>query len=371
MTTTEEFDPETFDWWVAQMMGREPPIYGEMLPMPGFYRSKKPHSDPSKTGKAVAVWYATHDEEGNPYPPDADMLEVRLRVVTDGEFRVLPNLKAAQSWNYVARGACTKEDYNFRVENGHWPDEPKPVTTVDEHGNPLPPMVVSKNRLANLEAHAKAIKITDATSLNWAQTIRGGLLGCKAAAENFLEDANKPHLAGYNAVRQNMNVWNPFIKSVDEASKKVKTTIETYMGAEHRRKIAETEAANRVLAEAAAEQARLAGIAAAAEAGVSNKRLLPGGNAEPMGVETMAPVLPVPQLAMPTVQSQIAGAVGRAASVRAKWEPVFEAGWQDPAFKFFHDNPTLLEFMKRMVISAIKDGTEIPGIRRQEGVNLR
>lgn len=370
MTTTEEFDSETWDWWQAQLAGREPPIHPDMMPMPGFYRSKKPFRDPTKSGSAVAVWYATHDKDGNPYPPETDLIE-RLIVLVNGDYQIPNKHDACDRFPHVARGACSKAAYDFRVKNGHWPDEPTPVKTTDEQGNPLPPMVVSKNRLANLEAHAKAIKITDATSLNWAQTIRGGLLGCKAAAENFLEDANKPHLAGYNAVRQNMSVWNPFIKSVDEASKKVKTTIEAYMGAEHRRKIAETEAANRILAEAAAEQARLAGIAAAAAAGVSNERLLPGGNAEPMGVETLAPVLPVPQLAMPTVQSQIAGAVGRTASVRAKWEPVFEAGWQVHAFNHFHDNPTLLEFMKRMVISTIKDGTEIPGIRRQEGVNVR
>lgn len=328
---------ERFIFWLDALEGaRDQPVHdGE--PMPGFYRARSRNKDTGMvTFYPVAYWF-----EGS-----------EIKCLYNG--RPVPDLKAAEMWQWVSNAPISHEVYQRRLETGLWPEDPMPLP-ADHPDAPAEtiadPLERLKARIATLVAQGKAL--TDITLKTeqgqaQAQTVRASLLGCKSAGETDLERENKPYEDAYKAYRANMGRWNPVIKDADDQAKIVRVRMERGLTAMR----LEAQRAQEELQRTAQEAANAAQAAA------------PGDNAP-------APAV-VPVLELPTAPTQIRGSTGRAASARETWQLDNDAPIDyDLVYQHFKTTQKVKDLLRQMAATAIRDGFVVPGTTRKEGTSIR
>jgi hypothetical protein len=172
----------------------------------------------------------------------------------------------------------------------------------------------------------------------------------RLAADKAGKEIYQPIFASYKAI---FNAWNPMVGRAEAAEKRLKTAILTFRENERKRlaKIADEVAKRKQEAEEAAQRAA--------------DRAIVAGVPEPAPVVEPEPaqVIQQPAPIQPTYGR-------RAVKEELKKFAVID---RDKAldvdvYKFFRDNPKMIELIEKLATDAIRAGIEVPGTTTREGL---
>jgi len=323
---TKQDNVPDYTYWQNALRGEFGPVHDEPC-RPGFWRKRV-----SRGGAfvPVAVWV----EGGS------------LVAIVDGR-QTEPD---GSLWSYICRYPVTEEAYRQRVETGRWPDEDAAVTESLEppsvgHNNPPtdPAEILSGQIDAALTGVDGYAEISDDETASRAQSLRSRLLELSGLADKTREAEKKPHLEAGRAVDAK------FKPLVDKAK----------AGADLIRKALSAHETRKDQARRAAEAARLNAEQEAAAA---------RAKAEAAGKPAPKPVAPPPPAPVP-VQTRVAGAYGRAASI--KTIKVCTVTDQDAAYGFLRTHKELVDLIAKLAQRAVDAGYSVPGTTVEEVKDVR
>lgn len=307
----------TYDYWQNALCGEFGPVHDGMAEV-GFWRKRTSRAGPFVP---VAIWEA----DGN------------LVALVDGK-----EADPAEVWSYVCRFPITEEWYRNRMAGQPWPDEDTAVTDSlapppTGHNNPpTDESEIIKGQIdAAMAGAARYAEITDDATAAQAQSLRARLNELSGTADKRREVLKRPHLEAGRAVDE---LWNPMVK----AAKAAADAIARALGAHETRKQREID--------------RLAAIAEEARIKAERERV----KAEAAGRPAPAPPPPAPVPDAPAPATKIAGAYGRAASVKdVKRATVTD---QTALYPFLATHKELIELMGKLAQRAVDAGLNPPGV---------
>lgn len=307
------------------LAGKEVPIH-ENHPYPGRYKMRR-----GDTWLPVAIG------------PDADG---EIAAIVDGA-----KADPVKIWTWCAKTPVTQDAYKFRVANGHWPDEPKPVARSNMPADPLAALLVE---IEDKSAQAENLlngEIADQTQCDLARNMQAQLLALNKRADAMHKEEKAPILDAERAVEAKFS----FRKNVASLAFALREKFERWMKAEERRQVEE---ASRKLRE---EQARVAAERARIE--VERAKLKED---EPIAFHTSPePELPEMPTAPEPVKVQAGGAFGRKAGLKSVWVPVITNYHE--ALAHFGENAKVKDLIQKLGEQAVKAGArDLPGFDIRE-----
>lgn len=289
---------------------------------PGFYRKRTSKAGPFVP---VAIW----EHEG------------AVVALVDGK-----SGDPAALWSFVCRYPVTEEQYRSRVETGKWHDEDQAVTEslsppparMGDNNPPTDEAEILKGQIDAATVGAESyVEIKDDETAAKAQSLRSRLLELSGTADKKREAEKKPHFEAGKAVDAK---WQPLVKLAKEAADRIRSAL----GAHETRKAKEADERRRI-----AEEARVKAEAAAAKAAAKGKP---------------APAPPPPPPEPEPVQTQVRGAYGRAATIKAV--KVAKVTNQDELYPFLKTHPELVDLMAKLAQRAVTAGLAPPGVEITE-----
>ena len=252
-------------------------------------------------------------------------------------------------WTWCAKHPVSKDAYDARMKNGHWPDEPKPVVLSNM---PADPFEALKVEITDKLAQANALLVKDVRTqidCDLLRNIQAQLLALNKSADEMFEKEKEPHLKAGRAVDEKYR----FRTAVAGISARLREKYGAWMKAEEKRQEAE---ARRKFEE---EQARVA----AERERIQAERAKLMADEPVLALTDPEPEMPEMPVAPEPVRVQSGGGFGRKAGLRTEWVPVIKD--QNAALGYFASHPDVVALVEKLVKKAVKEtkGTvKIPGV---------
>lgn len=318
---------ETYQNWRRRLAGEDVPI-SEDRPDPGRYKMRR--------GK------------------DAPWLPVAIGPDKDGNIKAEVDGKPTdpmQIWVSAAKHPITQDAYKFRMEHGHWPDEPKPAARSNMPTDPYEALVAEiEDKVAQAQA-ALAQPVDTQVTCDLLRNLQAGLLALNKRADELHRKEKTPHIEKGKAVDDKFR----FRERVVDVAARLRAKFETFLKAEERRQREESERKFREERErAAAERARIEAEQAKLE------------EDDPVAFYTSPkPEMPEMPLAPEPVKVQAGGGFGRRAGLRTVWVPVMTD--YKLALAHFAENAKVKELIQKLGEQAVKAGArDLPGFDVKE-----
>ena len=293
---------DEYEYWRSALKaaageGEWPPIHPDD-PQPGFYRMRR-----GKGGRwlPVAIWHSA--QEG------------RLLATVDGKLADDP----AELWSWVADRPVNYEDYQHRIEHGHWPGEigdatpPVPGPGHNLPADPAEALMLEIEQeidaaLSWLELHQE--RIEQSAEADQAEELINRLRKLSRKADKLRKEEKQPHLDAARAVDDR---WRPAIQRPKQVIEQLRKVLTTWLRAQK-------EAARRQ----AEEKLKAGALEASANPATS-------------------------------------GLSGRKVALRRRKVAVIED--YQAALKHFADHPDVRTLVQRLANAAVRAGEEVPGVK--------
>lgn len=320
-----------YTFWQNALAGTFGPVH-DADPQPGFYRKR--------TGKAagyvpVAIW----EQDG------------KILALLDGR-----EASADDVWTYVCQHPVTEEQYHARMDTGKWHDEDASVSASlapPPAGHNKPPTDEAEILKDQIDAASAGVEeyaqINDDETAAKAQSLRSRLLELSGQADSVREAQKKPHFEAGKTIDAK---FQPLIK----AAKAGADAIRAALGAHETKKAQAQAAAQKVV-----DDARRV---AEAEALKKAEKAIKAGRPIPVA----APIPPPPE-PLPAPTLKVAGAYGRAASVKViKIATVTD---QDAAYGYLKSQAEMSALIRKLAQKAVDAGFTVPGVTIEEKRDVR
>lgn len=307
-----------YSYWTNALAGEFGPVHdGEAHP--GFWRKRTSRSGPFVP---VAVW----EQDG------------KLIALVDGK-----EADPRDIWTYICRYPVTEEAYRSRVATGRWLDEDAGVAASlapPPAGHNDPPTDEAEILKGQIEAASAGVgeyaEINDDATAAKAQSLRSRLLELSSDAEKKHKVEKAVPLEEGRRIDKR---WFPLRDAATAGANAIRAALSAH---ETRKDKATKEAAAKV----EAERQRLL------------KEQLAKHPEAPIPQEIVAPAPP------PPAPTKIAGAYGRAASVKVVKIATVED--YDEATTYFRNNADYRAVIDKLAQKAVNDGLTVPGVKITE-----
>lgn len=308
----------SYEFWQSALAGNPLPVH-DSDPQPGFYRKRTSKAGPFVP---VAIW----DDSS------------KMIALVDGK-----QADAEAVWSYVCQHPITEAQYHKRVETGKWHDEDEAVTqslTPPRIGDNNPPTDEAEILKGQIEAASAGVsdyaEINDDATAAKAQSLRSRLLELSGDAEKAHKTEKAIPLEEGRRIDKR---WFPLRDAATAGANAIRAALSAH---ETRKDKALKEAAAKV----EAERQKLL------------KEQLAKHPEAPIPQEIVAPAPP------PQAPSKIAGAYGRAASVKVVKIATVED--YDEATTYFRNNADYRAVIDKLAQKAVNDGLTVPGVKITE-----
>jgi hypothetical protein len=318
---------DIYQTWRDRLAGMGVPIH-DGQPEPGRYKMRmKSHGE----WLPVAIG------------PDADG---NLVAIVDGK----PS-DPIKIWVWCSKHPVTQDAYKFRVANGHWPDEPKPVVRQNMPADPFEALRVEMLDKVQQANHLLKVDIDTQEKCDLARNMQAQLLDIIKRASAMHKTEKAPVLAKEREIDGRYG----FRDTVSDIAVQLRAKFESWMRAEERRK--QDEAKRKFEAECAAAEAERARIEAERARKLADEPVLALTDPEPELPEL--PVAPEP------VKVNAGGGFGRRAGLKSVWVPVMTN--YAAALAHFSENAKIRELVQKLAEQAVRAGArELPGFDVRE-----
>lgn len=303
-------------------------------------------ANPSQIGKTLIVhpsdpeegWFRTRDKDG-PWQPLVLWQDGGQWFALRGIEPDRRAVNAVDIWTWCARYPISFDVYEAVAERGEpWPDVDQAVH-AQRRGPPRPGsneggLSESELLAGDIQAALDQMRlykaIDDDETAGKAQSLRARLNELSGKADKVREKLVRPHL---DAQRDINGEWQPLVKDAKGGADTLRKTLEAYETKKLRERRAAEEAARK--AEAEAE------------------------------LSFVAPTAPEPAAVAPAPSTQVRGAYGKAAAVRAK-NVVTAITNPIELFKFVAGDPRVEALLMKLAQESVDAGHTVPGVVVEE-----